>query len=117
MRKSISTENTFPQDIVGIEKCEGELRVVYLEFLRRARRFIERESKKTFPEFHCFVKIKYANFKTTTIERAFSDVSWTRFSTLFRERYELSRRVRLLGLGIRLGNADCGENRLQMNLF
>lgn len=117
VRKSISTENTFPQDIAGIEKCEEELRVVYLEFLRRARRFIERESKKTFPEFHCFVKIKYANFKTTTIERAFSDVSWMRFSTLFRERYELSRRVRLLGLGIRLGNADCGENRLQTNLF
>lgn len=117
VRKSISTENTFPQDIFGVEKCEGELRTLYFEFLRRAQRFVERESKRTFPEFHCFVKIKYADFKTTTIERSFADVSWSRFSALFRERCDFSRKVRLLGLGIRLGNPESDENSLQMNLF
>ncbi len=114
IRKSISTEYTFPQDILGIERCEQELRTVYFEFLRRAKRFVEKESLKTFPEFHCFVKIKYANFKSTTIERCFSDVSWKRFSGLFRERYDHSQKVRLLGVGIRFSDA---ENELQMDLF
>lgn len=117
VRKSISTENTFPRDILGVEKCEEELRTLYIDFLKRARRFVARESERTFPEFHCFVKIKYANFRTTTIERAFADVSLSRFFALFRERYDFSRKVRLLGLGIRLENPQCDEKQLQMNLF
>ncbi len=117
VRKSVSTENTFSRDIFGPERCEEELRTLYIDFLKRARRFVERESKRAFPEFHCFVKIKYADFRTTTIERAFSDVSLARFFALFRERYDLSRKVRLLGLGIRLENSESDEKRLQMNLF
>lgn len=116
IRKSISTECTFPKDVRGIEDCERELRAVYFEFLKRARRFVERESQRTFPEFHCFVKIKYADFKTTTIERNFADVSWKRFSALFRERYDTSKKVRLLGAGVRLNDSDA-EDGLQTNLF
>lgn len=117
VRKSISTENTFPRDIAGIEACEEELRTLYLDFLKRARRLVARESERAFPEFHCLVKIKYADFRTTTIERTFADVSLARFFALFRERYDSSRKVRLLGLGIRLENPKCDEKQLQMNLF
>ena len=116
-RKSVSTENTFPQDILGCAACEGELRTLYFEFLRRAHRFVECEREKVFPEFHCFVKIKYANFRTTTIERVFPDVSIERFFALLRERCDFSSKVRLLGLGIRLGNGESDENSLQTNLF
>ena len=117
VRKSISTENTFPRDICGAEICERELRTLYFEFLRRANRFVEREKEKTFPGFHCFVKIKYADFKSTTIERFFPDVAWHRFASLLRERYEDSRKVRLLGLGIRLGNSADDEDAVQTDLF
>lgn len=115
VRKSVSTENTFSKDIQGVEDCEQELRTIYFEFLRRAHRYIEKENQKTFPAFHCFVKIKYANFKSTTIERCFKDVSWKRFSTLFRERYDSSQKVRLLGAGIRLDEPE--ENDSQIDLF
>ena len=118
IRKSISTEFTFPQDVFGVENCEKELRTVYFEFLKRANRYIEKESQKTFPVFHCFVKIKYENFKSTTIERTFSDVSWKRFSSLFRERYNSQQKVRLLGAGIRLENNSAGnEIHIQTELF
>ena len=29
---------------------------------------MEKQNQKNFPAFHCFVKIKYANFKSTTID-------------------------------------------------
>lgn len=115
VRKSISTENTFPKDIQGVEDCEQELRTIYFEFLRRAHRYVEKENQKTFPAFHCFVKIKYANFKSTTIERCFKDVSWKRFSELFRERYDSSQKVRLLGAGIRLEEGEAED--VQTELF
>ena len=117
IRKSISTENTFPKDLRGWKDCESELRTIYFEFLRRANRFIERESQKTFPAFHCFVKIKYADFQSTTIERTFPDASWKRFSSLFRERYDENRKVRLLGAGIRLDKISEDVDSMQTDLF
>lgn len=116
IRKSISTESTFPKDVCGLEESEANLRTIYFEFLRRAHHFIERSMQSPQPRFHCFVKIKYANFKTTTIERSFPDVSWERFVTLFRERYALHKKVRLLGLGIRLDDPSA-EAPLQTSLF
>ena len=98
-----------------MEDCEQELRTIYFEFLRRAHRYVEKQNQKNFPAFHCFVKIKYANFKSTTIERCFKDVSWKRFSELFRERYDSSQKVRLLGAGIRLDEPETGES--QVDLF
>ncbi|MCK9182797.1 MAG: DNA polymerase IV [Fibrobacteraceae bacterium] len=115
-RKSISTENTFPKDIQGND-CLNELRTEYFDFLKRAHKFIETENKKTYPVFHCFVKIKYADFKTTTIERAFNDVSFKRFELLFKERYDTRKMVRLLGVGIHLDEIQSEKDDVQMTLF
>lgn len=117
IRKSISTESTFPKDVQGLQESEASLRTIYFEFLRRAHHFVERSMQNPQPRFHCFVKIKYADFKTTTIERSFPDVAWERFVALFRERYVLQKKIRLLGLGIRLEDQPNTDAPLQTSLF
>lgn len=101
-RKSISTEDTFAKDISGIDACRKELRTLYLNLLARISR--AKDVKVEGPVYHCFVKIKYANFQQTTIEKASPDMALTRFEALFLERYKEQKPVRLLGVGIRLAD-------------
>ena len=101
VRKSLSVEDTFPQDIRGAEVCLEKLGEIYTEFLRRLARQSDNPSSGL-GRFQLFVKIKYGDFRQTTIERAFPTLALEHFQELFLERYGANPRpVRLLGLGLR----------------
>jgi len=94
-------EDTFERDIHGAEDCMRKLEDIYAEFLRRLSR---QEESPIIPggRNQLFVKIKYGDFRQTTIERSFPAISLAAFQDLFLQRYGASPKpVRLLGLGIR----------------
>jgi DNA polymerase-4 len=101
VRKSLSVEDTFEHDVQGAEVCMLKLEAIYAEFMRRLSR---QEENPIVPggRNQLFVKIKYGDFRQTTIERAFPALSLEAFQDLFLQRYGANPRpVRLLGLGIR----------------
>ncbi len=101
IRKSLSVEDTFAQDIQGAELCLAELSKIYQEFLRRLARQ-EDNPVQIGGRNQLFVKIKYGDFRQTTIERSFPSLDFTYFQDLFFERYGTSPKpIRLLGLGLR----------------
>jgi len=113
VRKSLSVEDTFASDIHGAEQCLVELENIYHEFLRRLANQ-EENPVLLGGRNQLFVKIKYGDFRQTTIERSFPDLSLEAFQDLFLERYGANpRAVRLLGLGLRW--PDPAE-RLQLRL-
>lgn len=106
VRKSLSVEETFPQDISGSEAGLHELELLYPEFLRRLAQLGEgvvQEGGRN----KIFVKIKYGDFRQTTIERSVPDIHFERFQRLFLERYGGSDiPVRLIGMGLRLPDPE-----------
>jgi len=101
VRKSLSVEDTFPHDIHGAEQCLDKLTQIHAEFLRRLARETEKPSSGM-GRYQLFVKIKYGDFRQTTIERAYPSLALTHFQNLFLERYGANpKSVRLLGLGLR----------------
>lgn len=106
VRKSLSVEETFAHDITGTDAALRELGLVYPEFLRRLGRL---ENHPVVPggRNKLFVKIKYGDFRTTTIERSFPDLRLENFALLLQERYtDTERPIRLLGLGLRLPDTE-----------
>ena len=68
IRKSLSIETTFPQDLKTVEECLSELKPIVQKFKRR----LAGESKLKIAKQ--FVKIKFYDFKTTTAETIISEL-------------------------------------------
>jgi DNA polymerase-4 len=96
IRKSLSVEETFTQNITKPEDC---IPVIDLLFQRLVSRIKDSEPNR--PIKNQYLKIKYGDFKQTTIERASSEPDLMQFKKLFYDgikREKIS--IRLLGLGI-----------------
>lgn len=118
VRKSLSVEDTFEKDIAGAEECLAKLQRIYEEFCRRLA------AQKDSPVIsggrnQLFVKIKYGDFRQTTIERVFPAISFSYYQDLFLQRYGSNPKpVRLLGVGIRWPDpADLAQTRLPLDTF
>jgi len=109
-RKSISTEETYTPDVPDLAGCLALLPDLYEHLLGR----IKRNNAEKFIN-KLFVKIKFADFQRTTVEcvgyapnmetyRRLMETGWLR----------ASRPVRLLGVGVRLSDAETVE---QLSLF
>jgi DNA polymerase IV len=109
-RKSISTEETYTPDVPDLAACLALLPDLYDHLLGR----IKRNNAEKFIN-KLFVKIKFADFQRTTVEcvgyapnmetyRHLMETGWLR----------ASRPVRLLGVGVRLGDMETVE---QLSLF
>ncbi|MFT6630393.1 MAG: DNA polymerase-4 [Bacteriovoracaceae bacterium] len=95
-RKSVSVETTFHEDTKDEFKLLMEVSNTFDEVKRRIEKYKDRQIKSI------FVKIKYHDFSSTTIE---SQVSFElcNFQRLFTKRfYEKIEEVRLIGVGVRL---------------
>lgn len=109
IRKSISVENTYPKDIVGLEGCWQALA---LQIERLQERFAQHGSPRL---RKLFVKIRFDDFTHTTVETSTHTISDTSFRELFEQAWlRRSRPVRLLGVGIRLADQ---EDPHQLPLF
>ena len=111
-RKSLSTERTFTVDLTSPAQCEARVPDLFEELVTDLRKTENKDQIKSL-----FVKIRFADFTRTTVERAGEPLDLESFLRLLRvglERKELG--VRLLGLGVRFGN-ESPESASQLELF
>lgn len=102
-RKSLGTEETFSKDVTNFE----EMRLHIIRMAQEVREALEGHEDKIVKTLH--VKIKYLDFKQTTIERQveFTDEN---FLMLLEERWcQDPRAVRLLGVGVKFEEQRPGE--------
>jgi DNA polymerase IV len=97
IRKSLSSERTFSRDLTSVAQCEAKLPELFEDVMTDLQRSEYADRVRT-----VFVKIRFADFSRTTVERAELPLTLESFIALLRE--GLSRKkahVRLLGLGVR----------------
>jgi DNA polymerase-4 len=97
-RKSLSVENTFTRDLTNVDECLNELPLLGQQLITRLRRVDD-----DYKVVKLFVKIKFSDFTTTTIERSANSVSVKTLKELCGEAYaRKGMTVRLLGVGVNL---------------
>jgi len=112
-RKSLSVENTFSHDLPTLENCLHELPPLSQQLAIRLRRVDD-----DYKVVKLFVKIKFADFSITTIERSASAVSLMELQSLCAEAYERKNLpVRLLGVGVRFIDLQESNAFFQLELF
>jgi DNA polymerase-4 len=77
-RKSLSIEETFFHDLRDYEECKEQLPTLYERFLKRfEEKDIKEQDIKTL-----FVKVKFSDFKSTTVERGLTELNEENFGAL-----------------------------------
>jgi len=100
-RKSISVEHTFPEDLPSLETCLSTLP----ELMEKLEERISNSKKKVIIGKQ-FVKIKFSDFVSTTVEQSASALDLDGFKELCKTGFERGNKpVRLLGLGVRMKEA------------
>ncbi len=98
IRKSLSVENTYDNDLQDVEACLAKLPALHKQLLTRLGK-VETDyyiSKKYF-------KLKFDNFVSTTIETMSNDTELAGYLTLCQEAFTRGNRpVRLVGMGVKL---------------
>lgn len=111
IRKSVSVENTFPQDLPNLASCLSQLPSLLESLTQRLAKLPESANIDK-----AFVKIKFADFTSTTLERIGTEPSLETYQTLMSD--AIARKtlpVRLLGLGVRLKQRqNSQEDQLQL---
>jgi DNA polymerase-4 len=112
LRKSMSTETTFSDDIETVEACIDELP----ELVDELKADLEKRSDKE-RIVKVVPKLKFSDFKTTTKECAGTEINPAAYIPLLEEAFERnSNSVRLLGVGVRFEDASRLDER-QLELF
>lgn len=112
-RKSLSIETTFAQDLPDLNHCLHEIPALSQQLAIRLRR-VEDDYKVV----KLFVKLKFSDFSTTTIERSASAVSLLELQSLCEEAYGRKKiPVRLIGLGVRFIDLRESNRFFQLELF
>jgi DNA polymerase IV len=110
-RKSMSVENTFMDDLKDWKEIEPHLEKLIFELLEDLERF-QGEVKS------CVVKIKYPDFKQTTIEQSAVEPNLEIFKRLFKERWqENPDPIRLLGVGVKFKDPESETPQLSFDSF
>ncbi|WP_447553899.1 DNA polymerase IV [Vreelandella sp. EE22] len=109
-RKSISTEQTYSQDLPTLQACRRELPELLNDLERRYARLDPPLAVKGL-----MVKVKFNDFTQTTVEHADPAPNMAQFETLLNVGWARGERpVRLLGVGYRLAD---GAPDTQLSLF
>ncbi|MBV9491320.1 MAG: DNA polymerase IV [Verrucomicrobia bacterium] len=112
-RKSLSNERTFPRDLTSLAQCESKLPELFEDLLQDLTRHGGTDKIQG-----VLVKIRFADFTRTTVERADLALTLDSFRLLLRE--GLQRKtlpVRLLGVGVRFTEPDeTAGAQLELNL-
>jgi DNA polymerase-4 len=109
-RKSVSTEETYTNDVPDLPACLALLPDLYEHLLGR----IKRAGAEKFIN-KLFVKIKFSDFQQTTVECVAHAPHLPTFARLMETGWlRASRPVRLLGVGVRLGDTEHVD---QLSLF
>ena len=110
-RKSLSTEETFVSDLETLEQCEERLAELFQDLMAD---LAQKETNRRVTKI--FVKLKFADFTRTTVERAGLEPTLQEFGTLLAEAFaRTGKKVRLIGVGVRF--AESGSEELQLALL
>ncbi|GAA4341657.1 DNA polymerase IV [Pigmentiphaga soli] len=100
-RKSISVEQTFVTDLTSLEQCEASLEGFLQQLEARIRRS---DAQDTINKL--FVKLRFADFSRTTAEGMGTAPDAEQYRILLATAFRRNTRpVRLMGIGVRLGEA------------
>jgi len=109
-RKSVSVEETFTPDVPDLPACLALLPQLCEDLHARITRAGAAKSVQKL-----FVKIRFANFSQTTVECVGTAPQMGQYAKLMETGYQRGKLpVRLLGVGVRLGETD---NLEQLSLF
>ena len=113
-RKSLSVEHTYSDDLLDQEACKAKISGLLLELRSRLRR-VDSDYLVT----KQFIKVKFNDFTSTTVERQLSKgLPQESFEALLEQAWERGGRpVRLLGLGVRFVDTRQQEMALQLDFF
>jgi DNA polymerase-4 len=111
-RKSLSNESTFDRDLTHFEEMKASLVSMVADLQDSLKNHQDREVK------NLHVKIKYHDFRQTTIERQLP-LEEENFLLLLEERWSQDPRpVRLLGVGVKFYDEFCEDDgELQLDLL
>ncbi len=109
-RKSLSNEETFAADLETLSECEEKLPELFEELMAD---LAQKESTRMITKI--FVKLKFADFTRTTVERAGFLPSLEQFRSLLHEAFaRTGKSVRLIGLGVRFASTEQDETQLPL---
>lgn len=107
VRKSLSVEDTFAQDLPTLEACLLEIPALYTELLKRLER--AREHQRLLPKA-LFVKLRFHDFVTTTVQIPAIGLERKLYYQLCAQAWERGQRpVRLLGVGVQFEDPHLPE--------
>ncbi|MEM9242986.1 MAG: DNA polymerase IV [Pseudomonadota bacterium] len=110
LRKSVSVETTFVQDLPSLEHCQKELPALFETLARRLEPYKERAIHKQ------FIKLKFSDLKQSTKECVVLTLSMETFYQLLKQAWaEHGQAIRLLGLGARF--AEAHHTEMQMDFL
>ena len=113
-RKSVSVEETYAKDLPDLPACLEQLPALQVRLQERIQRAkVQRDIRKL------FIKIRFADFRHTTVECLGTAPNAQQFSKLIEVGYQRrAMPVRLLGVGVRLAEEKAEENPdMQLGLF
>lgn len=97
-RKSVSVENTYPQDIPHLDSCLDKLDVLYERLTERIARVENHHGIKGL-----FAKLRFHDFRQTTVECLGTVPDQSTFCRLIENAYSRYHKpVRLIGIGVRI---------------
>ena len=103
IRKSISVEDTFIDDLVDINSCQNHIKILYKKLIDRCKA----SSIQSSDVKEIFIKIKFNNFETITRQKRCSNINLNQFYDLFDKNIiEMRKPIRLLGTGFNLKIQD-----------
>jgi DNA polymerase-4 len=109
-RKSVSVEETYATDLPDLAACLQRLPDLIERLHARVRRAGAEDNLHKL-----FLKIRFADFRQTTVECVAATPDYTRFRPLLETGFQRGRRpVRLLGVGVRLSE---DQDASQLALF
>lgn len=107
IRKSLSVEDTFAQDLPTLEACLLEIPTLYAELLKRLER--AREHQHLLPKA-LFLKLRFHDFVTTTVQTPATGLERMVYYRLCAQAWERGQRpVRLLGVGVQFEDPQMPE--------
>ena len=98
VRKSISTEQTFAEDIPTLAACQAQLEALFADLQRRIKKAQceQRVKGRT-------LKLRFTGFDTTTVASAGQEVTLEAYSALLQIAWARQQKpVRLIGLGVQI---------------
>lgn len=115
IRKSVSVENTFTEDLPSLESCLNALPDLERQLLKRIQSL-----KDNYQIQKQFVKIKFHDFVSTTVEMVSSSIDAGNYRTLCEQGFARGNKpVRLLGMGVKLipliKNSNTQSSKIENN--